>query len=199
LLGSILQGKPFVCGALYFTLEFQQISACTGGTNIGMPFTRQTAGPSATMQLNFSTPTALIPNSYYTVRYRPTFNYGDGAWGNLRVIFIGGSSLDNAVEIMAPDDELKTLATDQSLAVNLYPNPNATGLLNVTINGNVGEKITTTIMDKTGRIILQQQFIFSAGTPISINLNDSMAAGIYLVEIKDDAGIVSRQKLILTK
>jgi PKD repeat protein len=199
LLGSILQGKPFVCGALYFTLEFQQISACTGGTNIGMPFTRQTAGPSATMQLNFSTPTALIPNSYYTVRYKPSFNYGDGAWGNLQVIYIGGSSLDNAVEIVAPDDELKSLPNDQNLEVTLYPNPNATGLLNVIINGNVSEKITTTIMDKTGRIILQQQFIFSAGTPISIHLNDSIAAGIYLVEIKDDAGIVSRQKLILTK
>jgi hypothetical protein len=78
--------------------------------------------------------------------------------------------------------------------VLLYPNP-AINELNLSISMSRSEKIQGSIIDNTGRILLQQQWNLSAGsTSLSIDIS-VLAKGVYYLELKGE-NFIERKKFV---
>ncbi|MFN0030805.1 MAG: PKD domain-containing protein [Flavobacteriales bacterium] len=180
---SVLQGKPFVCGALYYTIEFTPVTNCAGTTTTGLSFTKQTTGASATLNLSFTSPQALQNNTHYRVRFRPTFGYGDGVYGNPQVIFIGGSNMDEAQ--LTPQDENEK--HDDVPSLLLYPNPCNGEMLQVNLT-NFGEAaMQLLVLDNTGKIVFAQQLIISdVSQTTALHFARRLASGVYHLVISSD-------------
>ncbi|MFN0031484.1 MAG: MopE-related protein [Flavobacteriales bacterium] len=190
--GSVLQGKPFVCAALNFTLEFTEMNVCAGAP-IGMPFYATTIGPSST--INLSTVAGVVGGGkWYSVRWQPNFIYGAGAYGIARVIYVGGSAMGGDVYTMGENSEEKT--TDAILVSNVYPNPNNGETLQLSITGEVNEKVQLRMMDSSGKLIYSTSYIWDGMQQVTIQFDQALANGIYLVEVATGAQTTTHKLIV---
>lgn len=194
--GSILSGKPYICAATGFTVEFTKVSNCTGSSVIGLPFEVNTPGASSNLSLSFTGPNQLTNQSYYRVRWRPNFSYGPGTYGTVNYIFIGGSVMDEVEflpELAATDDKSGT----QEVAANIYPNPNNGEMLYLNLTDADERVVEVRITDGTGRLIYSRQFANVDGSLNSIiHFENPLAVGLYVVEFATEKSSV-KQKLIV--
>ncbi len=191
--GSVLQGKPFVCGATSYTVEFTQVSDCVGTSTIGLPFV--VPAITSSLNLSFTSPQALLNNSYYRVRYRPNFGYGVGTYGNARYIYIGGSTMDE-FGVMTPafDEKEGGFAAEASL----YPNPLSGQLLNVNITNIPSEKVQVSVIDAMGRMAYNQLYVVDGSLNTIITFESELAPGIYMVQFVMGAEVIT-EKLLVTQ
>ncbi|MFN0032960.1 MAG: T9SS type A sorting domain-containing protein, partial [Flavobacteriales bacterium] len=177
--GSVLQGKPFVCGAINFTVEFTAVNSCAGTFETGLPFTVNTLGAASNLSLSFTSPQALMNNTYYKVRFRPTFSYGAGNWGLPQIIFIGGSSMNVVDDLNAMLDDEKM---DDVMSVSLYPNPNKGELLNTNLTGIESDEVFIRVMDNTGKLIYNNRYVVDGSLNAVVVFEQHLASGLYMVE-----------------
>jgi hypothetical protein len=190
--GSIMQGKPFVCGALNFTVEFIELTSCTG-TQLGLPITATTTGSSSSINLSLVSG-VLGGGRWYQVSWRPNFSYGPGTYGTPQNIFVGGSSMDTGnVEANLFND--KVVDAD-SFDANLYPNPNNGTLVNLSINSEDANEVFIRIMDYTGKVIYNNKYMVDSILNTQLQFEQSLASGIYLVEFVAGDKVVSSKLMV---
>ncbi len=175
--GSILQGKPFVCSAINFTLEFTQLNACAG-TAIGMPFYGTTTGASAS--INLSTVAGVTGGGkWYQVRWRPNFASGPGVYGTPSVIFVGGAVMGTSDNAISNADTEKNL---QTIEAALYPNPNNGEMLNLNLTNVDAKEVFVRITDGMGKLIYTNLFVVEGSLNTQVRFEKPLSAGLYLVE-----------------
>jgi len=193
--GNILNAKPFICGATGFTVQFQQKSACSAGTDIGLPFTVNTAGASSNLPLGFTLPQQLAAQSWYQVRWRPEFAYGSGTFGTSNVIFIGGAAMDENLDMDALVNG--TVRADGSFVqASLYPNPNNGEMVNLNVAGVESDNVFIRIMDGMGRVVYTNRYTVDGSLSTVVTFAKPMAAGLYMVEFTVDGEIMTQRMLI---
>ncbi len=183
---SVMQGKPFVCGAQYFKVEFTRVNNCSAAMNIGLPFVVSTVGASNAIALNFLLPQPLLNNSYYSVRYKPVFANGDGNFGNPQVIFIGGVAQETS-NMEQMNIELKTTLHNSKL--ELYPNPYSSGDLHFYNQQILDENVDLNLYDKMGRIVYSTNLLFDQTGHSMIKLPEGFNQGLYLIELRNSTTI----------
>lgn len=88
---------------------------------------------------------------------------------------------------------ITTLNNNYNLA--LYPNP-STGLFRLTLNGINGEKVTYTIMDESGRVVVAKEMADISGERVeNIDLT-AIASGVYIMNVTIGSN-VETMRLIL--
>jgi len=194
---SILNAKPFVCAATSFTVEFTKVSNCTGTNVIGFPFEINTVGASSNLNLSFGGPNQLTNQSYYRVRWRPNFSYGQGTYGQTNYIFIGGSVMESVVdlsEIMASNQR----ENFSVIEANLYPNPNNGEMLNLNLTGIKSENVFVRILDGMGKIVYSNRYFVDTSMNTVVSFTQPLAAGLYLVEFTASDQVIL-EKMIVEK
>ena len=186
--GTYLQGKPFVCNAVNFTVEFTKVSDCLGSSDLESSFTVNTPGPASQLRLNFTSPQSLSANSHYRVRWRPNFGYGPGNYGTARIIKMGGTSSELSVS------EEETM--DSEYDVSIFPNPTSGEEINVQIQNAETANCTIRILDATGKLMHSEQLNTSSDAIHNIAFTQQLPAGFYLVEIASNRK-TQTQKLII--
>ncbi len=78
--------------------------------------------------------------------------------------------------------EVISIDADNSVAIQLYPNP-VKDVLNVSVSGNIKGLIKLRVLDVTGKVLKQHEFLRSGNTlitPVSLN---NLQSGLYILEI----------------
>jgi Secretion system C-terminal sorting domain/Putative metal-binding motif len=193
---SILQGKPTVCSALNYTVEFTPVSNCTGSTTTGASFTRTTTGASSTLQLNFTSPQSLMANTHYRVRWRPNMVYGPGAYCTPKVIFISSTS---GMAILPDFDSENAYKSEEEISETfvLYPNPNNGSQINFEVS-NISDLSAIQIFNSMGQLQYEKNNITpNDSIDTQIDFTPSLSSGVYFVKIKIN-GEWKTQRLIVT-
>ncbi len=188
--GSILYGKPYVCAANNFTVEFTEVTDCTGATAVGFPFTATTTGASSSLQLGFVS--GLLNNAWYKVRWQPNFAYGAGSYGLPQVIFIGGSAMGE-VSMNDSQDEERTATFTQAA---LYPNPCNGDMININLTNIESKQVSVRIMDGTGRIVYAHSYTVDGSLNTTVMFEQSLANGVYLVEFATGTDIITERLMV---
>jgi len=97
----------------------------------------------------------------------------------------------SATENMVVDVCTSISSVEENQDVNIFPNPNATGVLNVRTNGLL-QNLKLKVFDVTGGVVMEQS-ITEANAHFDISL---LSRGIYLVSV-EGGGLVQRKKLII--
>ncbi|MFM9984311.1 MAG: T9SS type A sorting domain-containing protein [Flavobacteriales bacterium] len=187
-----LAAKPFVCGpVLFYEYEFTEMD-CNTQISSGISFTKNTAGASANLPLNFSAP-ALMPGSCYSVRVRPVFTHGNGSYGTAHCIQMGNvASQPGGEDEMAEDPNY----IEHSIEANLYPNPNEGNRVTVTLTEVKDSEVLIRITDALGRMIYTKQYQVEGQLLTTISLEDKVKKGLYLVEFVADNKIITKRLII---
>ncbi len=196
--GSILQGKPVVCGAINYTVEFTPVSDCGGSTTTGSSFTKTTTNSSSILYLNFTTPQSLIANTHYRVRWRPNLVYGPGNYCTPKVIFISGTS---GMQTLADLDTESAYRLEQEEEVSeefvIYPNPNNGSQINFMMN-DPSMLSDIQIFDSMGKLQYEKtNIVTDSNVDSSVQFSPSLSSGVYFVKIKIN-GEWKTQRLIVT-
>ncbi len=90
-----------------------------------------------------------------------------------------------------------TLGKSGAEQVNIYPNPVTGNQINMQLINVKQGLYTLRLIDKQGKVMLQQQLEHSGGSSTqSIMINKGMANGSYLLELSDGKGFVSVQTIL---
>jgi hypothetical protein len=186
--GTTIQAKPFICSSVNNTIEFQEVTDCTGTMTIGSTFTTTTSG--ASPNKNLAQVGGIQTGKWYKVRWRPNFSYGPGVYGSYDVIHVVASSSAEAEEINT--DQLS------ALKVVIYPNPNDGNSIYLNLDGVKSSAVSVRILDQTGKVVDIQQFAADGLLQTQLEFANGLSNGIYLVEIVDGVTI-STVKMIVMK
>jgi hypothetical protein len=92
--------------------------------------------------------------------------------------------------------EIRKVIFDKGSDVIIYPNPVASGFINITLsNGMIGKAATVSIISVEGKLISQQK-ISSTSQTETVNIS-GIANGIYFVRINTDIGFVDKKLHII--
>lgn len=114
--------------------------------------------------------TSLTPGTVYTARVRSRCGEYDTPWSNTISFQTPMAKLEGAIQYTETN----------SFSLSLYPNPNK-GLFNLQLEQAPSVALPVTIMDMTGRTVLQQSI---QSTETSFDLSN-YAKGIYLLKVGD--------------
>ena len=193
---TFLQGKPFVCGTINFTVSFRRVNNCLGSVYIDpAAFEVTTAGPSSVLNLGFSFPQALINQNFYEVKWRPNFTYGSGTFGPSSIIFIGGAALNSSNEI---ESAIAIKSLEKEIEAVLYPNPNNGDMVVLNIIGIKGDNAGVRIFDGLGRVVYTNRFFAKESLNTILSFSKPLAGGLYTIELTID-GEVLMERMIIEK
>jgi hypothetical protein len=187
-----LAAKPFICGpVMHYEYEFTELD-CITQIPSGISFTKNTAGASANLPLNFSAP-SLMPGACYSVRVRPVFVTGNGVYGTAHCI-----QMSSVASQLVDEDEMEEdlIFVEHTIEANLYPNPNEGNRLTVTLTEVKDTDVLIRITDALGRIIYSQQYQVDGQLLTTISLEDKVKKGLYLVEFVADNTILTKRLII---
>jgi hypothetical protein len=174
---SFLVGAPQVCGAQYFRYEFTPTDQF--GTPTGSAFEVNTANNQPFQILAFTSPQALTPGGYYSVRIRPVFSNGAGNYGTPQCIHIFG----NPPVILNSEEEAEDELTEESLlsAFLIYPNPGNGRITEIYISDPVETSAQIQINDQTGRTVYYSLLNFEKEVRTPIAFEPKLSAGMYFI------------------
>lgn len=178
-LNSYLQGAPQICGASYYRYEFTPTDQF--GTPTGSAFEINTAGNQPYQILAFSSPQALTPGGYYSVRIRPVFPNNAGTYGTAQCIRIFGTP----PVILNVDEEqnIQEAAEYAAPVVELFPNPCGGYFAELFISDTKSNTAKISITDQTGGLIDEIQLNFEQEIRTTINFEEKLASGIYFIKV----------------
>lgn len=88
------------------------------------------------------------------------------------------------------------LMEEQSIKV--FPNPLAGNQVQIHLTGMEGEHLQIQMVDLAGRILMTHQLVVQGVQEIvGFDLAESLAAGVYMVEVRSETGGLYRQKVIV--
>jgi hypothetical protein len=190
---QLLSAKPFVCGAVDYEFEFTETNS--QGIPNGLVFTKTRGAASPYLQLNFTSPMALVPGGYYSVRIRPILAYGSGVYGASKCIQISATSnLITSEDLIAEEEFLNT--TNAKLDIAVYPNPNTGELINLNLVSEKSGFAQLNIFDGLGRMVFTQSFLAEESTNKIVQINKTLQNGIYTVQVIMNGNIAEERMLI---
>ncbi len=175
---ALLSAKPFVCGAVDYEFEFTPTDNL--GNPTGLAFTRLRGAATPYLQLNFTTPTALVPGSYYSVRIRPVFAYGPGVYGTARCIQISSAS---NMEVVMESGLQERSGEEEASDIALYPNPTDGKMVYLNIAGLDADYAQIRIVDGLGKLVHNENVQFEGSLSKVITFNNALHSGVYTVQV----------------
>jgi hypothetical protein len=175
---ALLSAKPFVCGAVDYEFEFTETTSL--GVPVGMTFTKLRGAATPYLQLNFTSPTALVSGSYYSVRIRPVFVYGPGVYGAPQCIQISPFS-----NIEVTDFGMQERSEEEEAQYNiaLYPNPIDGKMVYLNIAGLDADYAQIRIVDGLGKLVHNENLQFEGSLSKVITFENELHSGVYTVQV----------------
>jgi hypothetical protein len=189
---SYLTGSPQVCGALYYRYEFTPTDQF--GVPTGSAFEVTTASNQPFQILAFTSPQALQPGAFYSVRIRPVFPNGAGSYGTPQCIRMFGSP----PVVLNSEEQPDEFLTDEQIASGLviYPNPGNGQMTELYISDPVATEADLSITDQTGRIVYQTRLQFEKETRTAITFTPELSAGMYFITARIGSREVIQKLLV---
>ncbi len=174
---SYLTGSPQVCGSLYYRYEFTPTDQL--GTPTGAAFEVNTATNQPFQILAFSSPQALTPGGYYSVRIRPVFANGAGTYGTPQCIRMFG----NPPVVLNSDEDSGDPLSEESVSslFLIYPNPGNGMMTEIFISDPVETSAQIQITDQAGRTVYYTTLTFEMETRTPILFQPKLSAGMYFM------------------
>jgi 1,4-alpha-glucan branching enzyme len=195
LTGTPVSGDPRACSAINYTYEFTQVVSCTDGTSISVVPATYTTG-SATPYLGLGVLGNLPNAGAWNVRIRPNFGYGEGVFGPMQRILVNNTAGSGMLNEDEAEVDFRILEEGQTWAV--YPNPSNGNVINVQAFDLQSEQVSIRVMDAMGRVVYNQAYSVNGSLNTSVVFDQSLSAGIYMVEITDN-DVVKTEKLMIQK
>ena len=195
LTGTPVSGDPRACSAINYTYEFTQVVSCTDGTSISVvPATYTTVSATPYMGLGVL---GSLPNAgAWNVRIRPNFGYGEGVFGPAQRILVNNTSASGMLNEEEADVDFRVLEEGQTWSV--YPNPSNGNAINVQAFDLQADQVSVRVMDAMGRVVYNQVYSVDGYLNTSVVFDQSLSAGIYMVEITDN-DLVKTERLMIQK
>jgi hypothetical protein len=138
------------------------------------------SSPTAMVTTGISSPADIFYNKISDTLAVP---YGSGTNGSVKFYYFG-----NITPIQS------NIISNQ---ITIYPNP-SNGLINIFKEGQTIEKASVNLYELGSGKLVYTEMLNYLGSNISIDFTiASISSGIYLVELIDEKGIISRQKLTI--
>jgi Bacterial Ig domain/Secretion system C-terminal sorting domain len=119
-----------------------------------------------------------------------------GCWLGNQNVSEGGTCCLSTLADIAATSKVNNLSMNKEMTMNVSPNPAQKGMVNLSVVANIEGKYEVTILDMTGRKLVQQQMNLVAGENIQAINTNILDSGLYLVKLsRADKFIV--QKLII--
>jgi len=187
--GGTIAASSWVCGATHYEFEFTAVSP-----ESGQPVVYSNNSRSRFFNMGSA---SLTTGVTYNVRIRPIFGAVPGSWGNsYQCIRIAGTlSMDQEEEMPG---EINSIQEPVREAINLYPNPSATGNVQLLFTTKHDDPARVEIIDLNGRICRNIQVAVrqDAMNTLPLDVTD-FAVGTYFVRVIQN-GMTLHEKLILT-
>lgn len=196
LTGTPASGNPRACSATSYTYEFTQVVSCADGTSISViPSTFNTAGATPYLGLGVL---GNLPNAgAWNVRIRPNFSYGPGVYGPMQRILVNNTSASGMLnEEESAEVDFRMMEEGQNWVV--FPNPSTGNAINIQAFDLQSELVHVRVLDAMGRVVYSNGFAVNGSINTSVVFEQSLAAGIYTVELTDNE-VVKSERLIIQK
>jgi hypothetical protein len=182
-----------ICGVLNYTYEFTPVVSCTNDTLAGLPVEFTTVGSSPYLQLGVLPAGAAA--GAWNVRVRPNFTYGTGAYGPVQRILVAGTAASGmlAEEEVAQADER---AFEVNAAASIYPNPSNGDMIAINFTDLTSNQVQVRVMDAMGREVFRSAYSVEGSLNQIITFNQTLAAGMYMVEMTDGTHVVSERMIV---
>ena len=188
-----VSGANPICGVLNYTYEFTRVVSCTNDTLAGLPVEFTTAGSSPYLQLGVLPAGASA--GAWNVRVRPNFTYGTGAYGPVQRILVSGTAASGmlAEEEVAQADER---AFELNATASIYPNPSNGDMIAINFTDLTSNQVQVRVMDAMGREVFRSAYSVEGSLNQIITFNQTLAAGMYMVEMTDGTHVVSERMIV---
>jgi hypothetical protein len=138
-----------------------------------------------------------LPNAgAWNVRIRPNFGYGEGVFGPAQRILVNNTSASGMLNEEEADVDFRVLEEGQTWSV--YPNPSNGNAINVQAFDLQADQVSVRVMDAMGRVVYNQVYSVDGYLNTSVVFDQSLSAGIYMVEITDNE-LVKTERLMIQK
>jgi len=186
-------GDPRACSATSYSYEFTQVASCADGTTSSLPVVYNTPGSSPYIGLGVL---GNLPNAgAWNVRIRPNFSYGAGTFGPVQRVLVNNTS---ASGMLNEDAEVDFRMLEEGENWVVYPNPSNGGSINVQAFDLQASQVSVRVLDAMGRVVFANVYAVDGTLNTSVNFDQSLAAGIYSVEMTDN-DVVKTERLIIQK
>ena len=180
-----------VCGATSYTWVFKRMDDCATPAPTAIDSIIATT-PSVYCQLSVLPDMPTAPGTW-GVKVRPNFSYGSGTFGPERYITVNGTSASGLAPESNEADGMRDIANGEMV---LYPNPTNNNSVNLYANELTNEEVIVRVMDATGRVVHSNSFFLVDEINTTIEFKNTLAPGIYSVELNDGGKIRSSRLMI---
>jgi hypothetical protein len=188
-----------ICGVINYTFEFKRVVSCADTSAVGLEtlvFT--TGGASPFLQLG------VLPSGAATgawrVRVRPNFGYGAGVYGSPQFIQVVGTSASGMIPTEEADQvQEKSMQLSSAMSVasaSIYPNPSNGDMIALNLADLTSKQVQVRILDAMGREVFSNAYSVEGSLNQIITFEQTLAAGMYLVEMTDGTQVVSERMIV---
>ena len=195
--GAIVASLPWVCGVSNWRWRFQEIDLA--GNPVGLPI--EINRNAASNYLTLSTVSQLQNGKTYAVQTAPVFtytgsNYNWGTTFNLCIIGSAGMIVGDSQEVPQGSTKDASQSVAQELELSVYPNPSNGNNIQLMLSGMNTELAQVRILDAMGKQIWSNNFNTLELSNTSIELEQSLADGIYFIQIVSGKQTISQRFLV---
>ncbi|MFN5620401.1 MAG: T9SS type A sorting domain-containing protein [Flavobacteriales bacterium] len=185
-------GTTSLCGATSYTYEFTQVVSCGDNTVVSVAPSEFTA---TSPYLNLGVLPNLGSLGAWVVRIRPNFGATNGSYGPAQTIqVVGTASASGMIE------EGAIVADERSFEMgvqgSIYPNPSNGSMIALNFTDLTGNQVQVRIMDAMGREVFRSAYSVDGSLNQIISFDQTLAAGVYMVEMTDGSNMVSERMIV---
>jgi hypothetical protein len=195
--GAVVASLPWVCGSTNWRWEFTELD--TQGQPVGLPITVNRGA--ASNYINLGSVLQLQNGKTYSVRSAPILPYTgtDYVYGpafDMCIIGTSGMIADDSQDAAQGSTKDASENVAQGLELSVYPNPSNGNNIQLMLSGMNTELAQVRILDAMGKQIWTNKFNTSELSNTSIELEQSLADGIYFIQIVSGKETISQRFLV---
>jgi hypothetical protein len=195
--GSVVASLPWVCGSTNWRWEFTELD--TQGQPVGLPITVNRGA--ASNYINLGTVLQLQNGKTYSVRTAPILPYTgtDYVYGpafDMCIIGTSGMIAEDSQDAAQGSTKDASQNVAQGLELSVYPNPSNGNNIQLMLSGMNTEVAQVRMLDAMGKQIWTNKFNTSELSNTSIELEQSLADGIYFIQIVSGKETISQRFLV---
>jgi|694.fasta_scaffold26794_3 1,4-alpha-glucan branching enzyme len=195
--GSVVASLPWVCGATNWRWEFTELD--TQGQPVGLPITVNRGA--ASNYINLGSVLQLQNGKTYSVRTAPILPYTgtDYVYGpafDMCIIGTSGMIAEDSQDAAQGSTKDASQNVAQGLELSVYPNPSNGNNIQLMLSGMNTEVAQVRMLDAMGKQIWTNKFNTLELSNTSIELEQSLADGIYFIQIVSGKETISQRFLV---
>lgn len=194
--GAFIGTDVLVCGATEWEWEVEQVDESGNPIGIEGPVIIETN--SISRYLRTSLIPGIAPGNRYRVRVRPVFANGPGqfAAGYQYLCIAGSAGMTEPENDQNAGVAERKMNADTEQNFSLYPNPNRGEFVSVRMSAVSGDQVFVRILDVTGRETYTGAFAVKDELNVTIQLDERLKTGVYMVELTDGAERTVRRMIV---